>query len=218
MGKSGDGIDSNGYLIIKGGTVIAAGRPYEEECGLDADLGIVINGGTVIGVGSTKYGATDECEQPTMNLKFSSRIPKTSKLSVKDSSGKTIISYNPSSAGFIPGKEIREYLGAVISHPLFELNKVYYLYLDNIQLYNIPDFVEDIKKDEIPEDLELNPEFILTSTATGFNVLYVNSEGNLDIPFEKDLPNGEYINTSFESYINFSSSYFLIFLIMLFYI
>jgi len=44
----GDGIDSNGWLVINGGTVIAAACDKSADAGLDSDMGIHINGGTVI--------------------------------------------------------------------------------------------------------------------------------------------------------------------------
>ena len=104
------------------------------DSGMDADLGVVINGGTVVGVGSTMDGASTDSSQPTMNLKFSSQVAKDSKLEVKDSSGNTLISFTPSSAGYIQNTDIRTYQGAIISLPSFELNGVYYLYLDDNQL------------------------------------------------------------------------------------
>lgn len=50
-GVEGDGIDSNGSLIINGGTVIAMCSDDTPDGGIDADLGITINGGTVIAFG-----------------------------------------------------------------------------------------------------------------------------------------------------------------------
>lgn len=50
-GVEGDGIDSNGSLIINGGTVIAMCSDDTPDGGIDADLGITINGGTVMAFG-----------------------------------------------------------------------------------------------------------------------------------------------------------------------
>ena len=133
LGTEGDGIDSNGYLLINGGTVTLAGRP-QADSGMDADLGVIINGGTTVAVGSSMDGASTTSSQPTMNLQFSSQMSSISDLIVKDSSGNTLVTFNPSSAGFVDGTEIRTYQGAIISHPSFELNGVYYLYLGDTQL------------------------------------------------------------------------------------
>ena len=48
----GDGVDSNGYLVIDGGTVIAQACGFSMDSGIDSDLGIHINGGTVIATGN----------------------------------------------------------------------------------------------------------------------------------------------------------------------
>ena len=47
----GDGIDSNGWLVINGGTVIAEACSHSADAGIDSDMGIHINGGTVIATG-----------------------------------------------------------------------------------------------------------------------------------------------------------------------
>lgn len=47
----GDGIDSNGWLVINGGTVVAAACANSADAGIDSDMGIHINGGTVIATG-----------------------------------------------------------------------------------------------------------------------------------------------------------------------
>lgn len=47
----GDGIDSNGWLVINGGTVIAEACSSSADAGIDSDMGIHINGGTVIATG-----------------------------------------------------------------------------------------------------------------------------------------------------------------------
>ena len=48
----GDGIDSNGWLVINGGTVIAAACSSSPDSGIDSDNGIYINGGTVVASGN----------------------------------------------------------------------------------------------------------------------------------------------------------------------
>lgn len=48
----GDGIDSNGWLVINGGSVFAYGCGFSADAGLDSDMGIEINGGTVMATGN----------------------------------------------------------------------------------------------------------------------------------------------------------------------
>ena len=47
----GDGIDSNGWLVINGGTVMAAACSHSMDSGVDSDMGIHGNGGTLMAVG-----------------------------------------------------------------------------------------------------------------------------------------------------------------------
>ena len=47
----GDGIDSNGYLVLNGGTVISQACSFSADAGIDSDMGIHINGGTVVATG-----------------------------------------------------------------------------------------------------------------------------------------------------------------------
>lgn len=48
----GDGIDSNGWLLINGGTVFAYANSDSQDSGIDSDMGIHINGGTVVASGN----------------------------------------------------------------------------------------------------------------------------------------------------------------------
>lgn len=48
----GDGIDSNGWLVINGGIVTAQACSTSGDAGIDSDMGIHINGGTVLATGN----------------------------------------------------------------------------------------------------------------------------------------------------------------------
>ena len=48
----GDGIDSNGWLVINGGTVIAQACSTSGDAGIDSDMGIYLNGGNVVAYGN----------------------------------------------------------------------------------------------------------------------------------------------------------------------
>lgn len=48
----GDGIDSNGWLVINGGVVNASACAISADAGIDSDKGIHINGGTVVATGN----------------------------------------------------------------------------------------------------------------------------------------------------------------------
>ena len=48
----GDGIDSNGWLVIDGGAVTASACATSGDAGIDADKGVYIRGGTVVAAGN----------------------------------------------------------------------------------------------------------------------------------------------------------------------
>ena len=48
----GDGIDSNGWLVINGGSLISQACSTSGDAGIDSDMGIHINGGTVLATGN----------------------------------------------------------------------------------------------------------------------------------------------------------------------
>ena len=133
LGQEGDGVDSNGYIYVKGGEIISASKPGADT-GLDADQGTIIDGGSVFSVGSSMDMASTSSAQPTMNLIFNSNVAATSTVSIKDSDGNEIISYCANSADFISGTDRRTYIAAVVSHPSFKANSIYHLYMDGTQL------------------------------------------------------------------------------------
>jgi hypothetical protein len=90
-----DGIDSNGNLYIKGGTITAYGTSSPEE-GIDVNseggYKMYITGGTVIGVGggaSTPSSTTGS--QPTMI--YSGNISQGTTVSLNDGSSNTVLSF-----------------------------------------------------------------------------------------------------------------------------
>lgn len=91
----GDGIDSNGWLVINGGRVEAAACSFSEDAGIDSDMGIHINGGYVIATGSM----LDRIEDGSRNyvvINFSEKQDKSKgKISLKDKDGKITEEYYP---------------------------------------------------------------------------------------------------------------------------
>ncbi len=82
----GDGIDSNGWLVINGGTVTAYACALSGDAGIDSDMGIHINGGTVLATGNMLdriSGATQNCAI----FNFQERQSATSKIVLKGSNG-----------------------------------------------------------------------------------------------------------------------------------
>lgn len=130
LGDEGDGIDSNGFLVINGGTVISMANPRSDS-GLDSDMGSYINGGTVVALGSTMDWAESDSGQVTMNLQFASSQDAGDAIVVCNESGEVVFAYDPSEDETASGKT-RSYLGAVLSCPNFEVGQTYSVYVGGV--------------------------------------------------------------------------------------
>ena len=127
LGAEGDGIDSNGYLVINGGTVISAAKPMA-DAGLDSDLGSYINGGTVVAMGSTMDWAESESQQVTMNLSFAQRQKEDSKIAITQEDGTEIFTFDT-------GSEYgRGFSGLILSSPALKRGETYHVYIDGVQM------------------------------------------------------------------------------------
>ena len=130
LGDEGDGIDSNGFLVINGGTVVSMANPRSDS-GLDSDMGSYINGGTVVALGSTMDWAESDSGQVTMNLQFASSQDAGDAIVVCNESGEVVFAYDPSEDETASGKT-RSYLGAVLSSPNFEVGQTYSVYVGGV--------------------------------------------------------------------------------------
>lgn len=90
----GDGIDSNGWLVINGGTVIAQACATSGDAGIDSDKGIYINGGKVIASGNM-FDRVAGGEQTYAVFSFASRQVGDSTYTLKNSDNKVIGEYAP---------------------------------------------------------------------------------------------------------------------------
>jgi len=132
LGKEGDGVDSNGFLIVEGGQAIIEAKP-QADSGLDSNSGIYVDGGIVYATGTSMDMAETDSAAPTMNLIFNSQIAASSTVVIKDSSGNEVISYCANSADYISGTTRQAYKAAIVTHTSFKANSVYHLYVDGVQ-------------------------------------------------------------------------------------
>ena len=132
LGAEGDGIDSNGYIAVNGGTVISMAKPMSDS-GLDSSRGTYILGGTVVALGSTMdWAEADETgrqgEQAAMNLQFAAAQSADEAIIVTDTSGKVVFAYDPDKDE-AAGNSARSYQGAIISAPGIVVAGVYNVYV-----------------------------------------------------------------------------------------
>lgn len=88
----GDGIDSNGWLVINGGTVIAEACASSADAGIDSDMGIHIHGGTVIASGSMLDRIADGGQNYAV-FNFAQR--QTGKVTLKNAQGDAVMEACP---------------------------------------------------------------------------------------------------------------------------
>ena len=90
----GDGIDSNGWLVINGGSVTAAACEKSADAGIDSDLGIHINGGTVIATGNM-LDRIQEGGQTYAVFSFAQNQNGKNTVSLKDKDGNPVLEHTP---------------------------------------------------------------------------------------------------------------------------
>lgn len=131
LGSEGDGIDSNGFLTINGGTVVSMANPNSDS-GLDSDFGSYINGGTVVALGSTMDWAeaddSNSSGQVTMNLQFSGAQSADEAIIVTDTDGNVVFAYDPDKDE-VAGSNARWYRGAIISCKALQVGESYFIYV-----------------------------------------------------------------------------------------
>lgn len=127
LGEEGDGIDSNGYLVINGGTVFSSAKPIA-DAGLDSDRGSFIHGGTVIATGSTMDWAESDSRQVTMNLQFTSQQAAGSEIKITTEDGTEVFSFTPS------GDLLRGFSGLILSAPALTQGQTYNVYVGGVQM------------------------------------------------------------------------------------
>ena len=86
----GDGIDSNGWLVINGGTVIASACASSADAGIDSDMGIHINGGTVIAAGHM-LDRIEDSGQTYAVFSFAGEQQSEDEISLKNESGESVM-------------------------------------------------------------------------------------------------------------------------------
>ena len=93
----GDGIDSNGWLVINGGTITAQACSSSGDAGIDSDKGIYINGGKVIASGNMLDRIAGG-NQTYAVFNFANRQKGNNTYTLKNSADKVVGEYTPANA------------------------------------------------------------------------------------------------------------------------
>jgi len=89
----GDGIDSNGWLVIDGGTVNAYACGFSGDSGIDADKGVYVRSGQVVATGNMYDRVVSE--QTSAVFSFALRQSGGNEYSLCDESGKAVLTCTP---------------------------------------------------------------------------------------------------------------------------
>ena len=122
INAKGDGLDSNGNVEMKGGTVIVSGPTNNGNGSLDFNGTFNLTGGTLVAAGSTGMFQTpsNSSTQRSIFMTFPSTLNANTLIHVEDSKGNTIVTYAPekefqgiliSSANLKDGEEYTIYTG-----------------------------------------------------------------------------------------------------------
>ena len=118
----GDGIDSNGWLVINGGTVIAAACSTSGDAGIDSDMGIHVNGGTVVASGNM-YDRLEDGSQTYAVFTFGDRQKGGTTYTLKNDKEQIVDEWTPAN----------DYIYLVVSSPDLTPG-TYTLWCDSIQM------------------------------------------------------------------------------------
>ena len=131
LGSEGDGVDSNGFIVVNGGTLITLANPNSDS-GMDSDSGTYVNGGTVVALGSTmdwaKSDGSADQGQAVMNLQFASSQSADEAIIITDLEGNIVFAYDPDKDE-VAGTRARWYRGAIVSAPGLQTGGSYYVYV-----------------------------------------------------------------------------------------
>ena len=118
----GDGLDSNGYLKIEGGTIYVSGAANDGDSAIDYGIEGTITGGTVVATGFRGM-ATTFGQNSTQNyvMHQTQQMQATgTQIVVKDSQGQEILSWTPK----------KEFNSILLSSPELEKNQEYTIEFD----------------------------------------------------------------------------------------
>lgn len=117
-GQSGDALDSNGSIAMKGGTVIAVGPQSSPNVPIDCNGPLTVTGGTLLSTGPAMMMAqypNGASAQYSIAVGLSSSQAANSAVCIKDSTGKVLLMTKP----------IRNYINIVFSSPELKNGSTY---------------------------------------------------------------------------------------------
>ncbi len=97
VNADGDGVDSNGSLIVDGGTIIIYGPTNSANGAIDIGTTAVVNGGTVLAAGASGMAETfsSDSAQYSFLYTFSGTVDAGTEVTIQDSNGNVVATVTP---------------------------------------------------------------------------------------------------------------------------
>lgn len=121
-GSDGDPLDSNGSIIMKGGTVLIHGPMSAPEVAIDYNGKFDISGGFLIASGTNSQMTIPPSESSTQNsvkMTFSTLHPDGTLFHIQDDQGTNLITFKPQ----------RDYQSIIFSSPQLQSGKTYRIFV-----------------------------------------------------------------------------------------
>lgn len=125
VNAAGDGLDSNGYININGGSVVVDGPTNSGNGALDAGISITMNGGTAVTVGAAGMAENLGESSSTYNISifFESTFSKDTEVEIKNLDHETVISHTSAKA----------FSHMAAGSGEFRMGETYIIYVDGVK-------------------------------------------------------------------------------------
>lgn len=129
VNASGDGIDSNGSVLMTGGTVYVDGPTASDNGAIDYADQFALSSGTLVAVtlNGMPEAPSATSTQPSIMLYYTSTQKAGTEISLQSTDGTTLVSYTPE----------KDYSSVVISVSGMELNATYTIYSNGTKLTDV---------------------------------------------------------------------------------
>lgn len=138
INAQGDGLDSNGSIVIDGGSVTVDGTTSGGNSAIDHDGSMMVNGGTLIAVSAIGMveAPGSYSKQNVLNYTLSESVKAGTEISVKNSKGETIVSH----------KSANSYQSFIFSSADLKTGESYTVYVDGEEkdTFTISDVISNV--------------------------------------------------------------------------
>ena len=176
--EEGDGIDSNGYIYINGGTIYAFAHPGSDN-GLDSDLGTYINGGTVLSTGSMYEETKTSNNSTIVQMNFSQEVSENNSIAIVDENNNVVFAFKTDrkistfaySSSDLSNQNYSVYTGTAINGTLDKNN--IYTNISSIDLSKMQKQENSNTMRREPQDFKTTNNNVMPNTTEGIIVLIV---------------------------------------------